>query len=59
MHNVHHSVCGVIPPHILRRVAEAPGGDRARATLEQMREMARARTGASWTDCTARSCPAV
>jgi Zn-dependent metalloprotease len=44
MHNVHHSVCGVIPPHILRRVAEAPGGDRARATLEQMRETARART---------------
>ena len=44
MHNIHHSVCGVMPPHILDRVAEAPGGDRARATLAQMREIARART---------------
>ena len=35
MNGQHHSTCGIIPPHILRRVAPA--------TLEQMRELARAR----------------
>jgi Zn-dependent metalloprotease len=49
MRNLPQHVCGVIPPHILSRVAEqAPDDvrDDARATLEQMRELAtgRART---------------
>src|SRR5260370_7203625 len=46
MRNIHHSLCGVIPPHILSRVADAADEARhdARATLEQMRELAYART---------------
>ena len=35
MHNIHHSVCGVIPPHILSRVAPD--------TLQQMRELTETR----------------
>src|SRR5688500_3857243 len=39
-------VCGVIPPHILTRVAKRAGGrgEDARATLEHMREVATGRT---------------
>ena len=49
MRNIPQYVCGVIPPHILTRVAERTDDaaqDDARATLEQMRELAtgRART---------------
>ena len=49
MSNIPQYVCGVIPPHILTRVAERTDdatGDDARATLEHMRELAtgRART---------------
>jgi Zn-dependent metalloprotease len=36
MNNIHHPICGVIPPHILRRVG-------AQATLEQMRGLIAAR----------------
>jgi len=46
MRNIPHSVCGVIPPHILDRVAEHSEDDAredARSTLEQMRELALAR----------------
>jgi Zn-dependent metalloprotease len=32
MHNIHHSTCSVIPPHILRHVAEH-GDDEARETI--------------------------
>ncbi len=48
MNNIHPIVCGVIPPHILSRVAQTAGEDcdDARATLEQMRELASARTHA-------------
>ncbi|HYK05948.1 MAG TPA: M4 family metallopeptidase [Thermoanaerobaculia bacterium] len=50
MANIPHYVCGVIPPHILTRVAgqtsdEASGN--ARATLEHMRELATGRAAAS------------
>lgn len=49
MSNIPQYVCGVIPPHILTRVAERTDDaarDDARATLEHMRELAtgRART---------------
>jgi len=46
MSTIHHHVCGVIPPHILSRVADAADEARhdARATLEQMPELAYART---------------
>ena len=40
-------VCGVIPPHILKRVAESPGHDArqdARATLDHLAELASGRT---------------
>ena len=46
MSTIHHChVCGVVPPHILSRVAEANGEARdvARETLVQMRELATAR----------------
>jgi len=45
MTNIPHSLCGVIPPHILDRVAEHSGdaADDARSTLEQMRELERER----------------
>ncbi|HYI08451.1 MAG TPA: M4 family metallopeptidase [Thermoanaerobaculia bacterium] len=45
MQNITHSVCGVIPDHMLARVAEHPSeeGEHARATLEQMRELATGR----------------
>jgi Zn-dependent metalloprotease len=41
-----HHVCGVMPPHILGRVAQHSGdaGDDARSTLRQMRELALDRT---------------
>jgi Zn-dependent metalloprotease len=47
MTNIPQHVCGVIPPHILRRVAEQTddgGRADARSTLEQMRELATGRT---------------
>jgi Zn-dependent metalloprotease len=46
MKTIPHSVCGVIPPHILACVAQHSGdtADDARSTLEQMRELARERT---------------
>ena len=46
MRNISHHPCGVIPPHILDRVAQHSddAADDARATLEQMRELASART---------------
>jgi len=42
MRTIPHHSCGVIPPHILDRVAQHKGdsGDDARTTLEQMRELA-------------------
>ncbi len=46
MRNIQHFVCGVIPPHILDRVAqhsENEAQEHARSTLEQMRELARTR----------------
>jgi Zn-dependent metalloprotease len=47
MRNIPHSLCGVIPPHILTRVAlqthDVANAD-ARATLEHMRELATGRT---------------
>jgi len=48
MCNIPHFPCGVIPPHILSRVAETAGEGRddARATLEQMHELASTRTHA-------------
>jgi len=50
MQTISHYVCGVIPPHILTRVAGHTGSDAAgtaRATLEHMRELASGRTAAS------------
>lgn len=49
MRKIQHYVCGVIPPHILTKVAEQTdheAGEDARSTLEQMRELTdeRART---------------
>jgi Zn-dependent metalloprotease len=47
MTNIHHYSRGVIPPHILNNVAEHHGHearDDARATLEQMREVAATRS---------------
>jgi Zn-dependent metalloprotease len=46
MRTIPHHLCGVIPPHILDRVAEHSAGeeaDDARSTLEQMRELERER----------------
>lgn len=47
MRNIHHKyVCGVVPPHILTRVAqhtEDEASGTARATLEHMRELATSR----------------
>ena len=46
MKTIPHHVCGVIPPHILDRVAEHSAGeaaDDARSTLQQMRELERER----------------
>lgn len=46
MRNIPEYVCGVIPPHILTRVAEHTSddaSDTARATLEHMRELATGR----------------
>jgi Zn-dependent metalloprotease len=43
MRNISHHVCGVIPPHILAKMAEQTeheAGDDARSTLEHMRELA-------------------
>ncbi|HEY4642756.1 MAG TPA: hypothetical protein VII75_15545 [Thermoanaerobaculia bacterium] len=43
MRKISHHVCGVIPPHILAKVAEQAeheARDDARSTLEQMRELA-------------------
>src|SRR5688500_14056939 len=43
MRNIHPYVCGVVPPHILTRVAghtEDEASGTARATLEHMRELA-------------------
>jgi len=43
MRNISHHVCGVIPPHILTKMAEQTeheAGDDARSTLEHMRELA-------------------
>jgi Zn-dependent metalloprotease len=43
MHNIPHVVCGVIPPHMLTRVAAhttIEASENARATLEHMRELA-------------------
>jgi Zn-dependent metalloprotease len=43
MNNIPHSVCAVIPSHILRRVAEQTeheASDAARATLDHMRKLA-------------------
>jgi hypothetical protein len=47
MRKIWHHVCGVIPPHILAKVAEQAeheARDDARSTLEQMRELATERT---------------
>ena len=47
MRKISHHVCGVIPPHILTRMAEQTdheARDDARSTLEQMRELATERT---------------
>jgi len=46
MTTIPHHLCGVIPPHILDRVAQHSGdaADDARSTLEQMHELARERT---------------
>jgi Zn-dependent metalloprotease len=47
MRKISHHVCGVIPPHILAKVAEQAeheARDDARSTLEQMRELATERT---------------
>ena len=46
MQNIHHSICGVIPPHVLTRVAETAdeAGHDAQATLDHMRELTHART---------------
>lgn len=46
MTTIPHHICGVIPPHILDRVAQHSddAADDARATLKQMRELARDRT---------------
>lgn len=48
MENLPHCVCSVIPPHILRHVAEQNGeaAEDARGTLEQMRELAEERVQA-------------
>jgi Zn-dependent metalloprotease len=46
MRKIPHSVCGVIPPHILTRMAEQTEEEvreDARSTLERMRELARQR----------------
>jgi len=46
MRKISHSVCGVIPPHILTRMAEQTEQEvreDARSTLERMRELARQR----------------
>lgn len=49
MQTIHHGVCGVIPPHLLQRLAEQsngePGAD-ARMTLDQMRALATGRAHA-------------
>jgi len=48
MHTIHHSVCTVIPPHILRNVAAHPDAAEtcttARATLDHMHELAACRS---------------
>ena len=46
MRTISHPLCGVIPPHILDRVAQHSGAaaDDARSTLEQMRELERERS---------------
>ena len=47
MRTIQHQLCGVIPPHILTRLAEQTdheAHDHARATLEQTRELASERT---------------
>ena len=46
MRTISHHVCGVVPPHILTKVAEQTNHtahEAARSTLEQMRELATAR----------------
>jgi Zn-dependent metalloprotease len=50
MSNIPQYVCGVIPPHILTRVADHPAHDAAataRSTLEHMHELASGRAAAS------------
>jgi Zn-dependent metalloprotease len=47
MNTIPQVLCGVIPPHILGRVAEQRGveaGEHARATIEHMRELSAGRT---------------
>ncbi|HEV7240807.1 MAG TPA: M4 family metallopeptidase [Thermoanaerobaculia bacterium] len=58
MHNIPQVVCGVIPPHILTRVAgqTVDGSENARATLEHMRELA---TGRAQTLIDSNSAPAL
>lgn len=43
MKNITHSVCAVIPGFMLSRIGNTDDGDDARATLEQMRELANER----------------
>ena len=61
MSNIPQYVCGVIPPHILTRVAEHTthdAADTARATLEHMRELATGRAAASLLERAAADAPA-
>jgi len=56
MRTISHGFCGVIPPHILTRLAEQSDtaiGNDARSTLAQMRDLARDRIAAALTDNTA------
>src|SRR4051794_29504752 len=56
MSKIHHYPCGVIPPHMLKRVAKQTGHKArhdARATLEQMRELAAGRSRTPAGSCAA------
>jgi Zn-dependent metalloprotease len=63
--NIPHYVCGVIPYHMLKRLAETSGPSteeasaNARATLEHMREMATGQAVASLIRCPAANAAAV
>jgi Zn-dependent metalloprotease len=61
MNTQHSSTCSIIPPHILRRMADAAdpeARDNARATLEEMNELARDRAMQSLIGDTAGRAPA-